>query len=160
MAWIVHRLLCNLGVELTKQNRPLFISLWCISCHDSESHPEQRCHSLTIVAMQGRNEVTCSPSHLLIWHHLFSSHQGTLTMYHAVALIFPLETYQWQKWSNPVKDLMKPISWTNCQIFNFPITMHLNGKFMFLLNSLEYLQHYEVNVISIFSNLKVVLAGK
>jgi hypothetical protein len=27
----------------------------------------------------GRNELTCIPSHLLIWQHLFSSHQGTLT---------------------------------------------------------------------------------
>jgi hypothetical protein len=39
-----------------------------------------------------------------------------------------------------VKDLLKPISWTNCQIFILPITMNLNGNLMFLLNSLEYLR--------------------
>jgi hypothetical protein len=70
------------------------------------------------------------------------------------------QKYQSQKWSNPVKDLLKPISWTNCQIFNIPITMNINRKFMFLFNTLEYVQHYKVNVIWIFSNLKVVLAGK
>jgi hypothetical protein len=38
-----------------------------------------RCQSLITAAMQGRNDVTWSPIHLLIWHHLFSSHQGTLS---------------------------------------------------------------------------------
>jgi hypothetical protein len=38
-----------------------------------------RCHGFIIADLQDRNEVTWSPSHLLIWHHLFSSHQGTLT---------------------------------------------------------------------------------
>jgi hypothetical protein len=38
-----------------------------------------RCHVLIILDKQGRNEVTWSPSHLLIWHHLFSSHQVSLT---------------------------------------------------------------------------------
>jgi hypothetical protein len=37
-----------------------------------------QCHGL-IIDTQGRNEVIWSSSHLLIWHHLFSSHRGTLT---------------------------------------------------------------------------------
>jgi hypothetical protein len=58
-----------------------------------------------------------------------------------------------------VKDLLKSISRTNCQIFNFLIAMNSNGNFMSLLISLKYLQHYEVNVVRLFSNIKVVLAG-
>jgi hypothetical protein len=38
-----------------------------------------RCHGLIIADTQGGNEVTWSPSHLLIWHHLFSSNQVTLS---------------------------------------------------------------------------------
>jgi hypothetical protein len=38
-----------------------------------------RCHGLIIAATQVRNEVTWSPSHLVIRHQLFSSHQDTLT---------------------------------------------------------------------------------
>jgi hypothetical protein len=37
------------------------------------------CHGLIIAATKGSNEFTWSPSHLWIWHHLFSSHQCTLT---------------------------------------------------------------------------------
>jgi hypothetical protein len=37
------------------------------------------CHSLVITDKQGRNVVIRSPSHLLIWHRLFSSHQCSLT---------------------------------------------------------------------------------
>jgi hypothetical protein len=38
-----------------------------------------RCYSLKIADIHGMNEVSWCPSHLLIWHHLFSSQQGTLT---------------------------------------------------------------------------------
>jgi hypothetical protein len=60
---------------------------------NSGSHPEHRmlqidnsrharhtgCHRLIIAGTQGRNVITWCPSHLMIWHHLLSSHQGTLT---------------------------------------------------------------------------------
>jgi hypothetical protein len=84
MVWIFHRHLCNLGVELTKQNR----FLEQVSIHLPVVHQLSWIQGLTlntqllgliIADTQGRNEVTCSPSHLLIWHHLFSSHQGTET---------------------------------------------------------------------------------
>jgi hypothetical protein len=43
-----------------------------------------RCHG-----RQGRNEVTWRPSNLLIWHHLFSSYQGTLKKQMNVGLNCP-----------------------------------------------------------------------
>jgi hypothetical protein len=35
-------------------------------------------HSVVLADWQGRNEVTWRPSHLLVWHHLFSCQQCTL----------------------------------------------------------------------------------
>jgi hypothetical protein len=48
-----------------------------------------RCHALILAAMQGRSEVTWSPSDLWIWNHLFSRHQGTLTKERNVWWICP-----------------------------------------------------------------------
>jgi hypothetical protein len=39
MVCIVHRPLCILGLELTKQNMPLFLSLWCIGSHEFKVSP-------------------------------------------------------------------------------------------------------------------------
>jgi hypothetical protein len=39
MIWIVHRPLWNLGLKLTKQNSPLFISLWCSGCQKFRVSP-------------------------------------------------------------------------------------------------------------------------
>jgi hypothetical protein len=46
---------------------------------NSGSQSEHKMSQLIIADPQGRYEVSFSPCHLLIWHHLFFSHQGTLT---------------------------------------------------------------------------------
>jgi hypothetical protein len=67
--WRVHRLLCPLGLDLTKQNRLPWLQGLTLNT---------RSHGVVVSDWQGWKEVTRRPRHLFTWHQFFSDLHDTL----------------------------------------------------------------------------------